>query len=722
MVHPKDLPANVINGLAVALGIGCIQLLAAGLFGAHPAQLVLSGAVCTSLADTPNLAWRTGYRVAAAAALSTLAVLAVAFLRADPVALGIGIGLIGGTAMMTLSWGPRAGAVSFAPVLALVFALAVPAPPEAAWRLGLQVAAWSALGGVAYVGWAMAAARLLQGRYRALGMGQALDAAAGLLRARADLLRATGGDGQGMATMQAWVQGEASLAERLQSARDLVFADLHASTGRGDPAVLLRLIDLRDVLLASRLDLDRVGGDELGRTLLHAVADALSDIAQGLQAAARQRRTGATGPGAMAEPPDLARHLGMIRLPDGDRRARLVPVLQARLREMATQLTRIRHLMAGEGEAAPLDAAQLLPFVGPEGWPWQSVAAQLTLASPVLRHALRFALALVAAYALALVLPWASHPHWLVLSVAVVLRGNLEQTLSRRNARVLGTLLGCGTVVVLSGTRAAPLLPAVFLLAVGTAHASVLNRYWLTALAATVMALLQAHTVSPAGGFAVSERVADTLLGAALAWAFSFVLPAWERRLLPGTVAAVERTLAAYAGHALRHDGEDPVAQRLARRQAYDALAMLGAALQRSSAEPRAVRVPAAEVALLLDHGQRLMAHLSLVRMTLSRSGQAAMGDTALQALSTALESLSASLQPGARSPPPGPVADPEDLSQLPLQAPEVDILPWLLRRLSVLVNDAVAIRRAADTVRAQLEARGSKAQAAAGTSPTPKA
>ena len=289
-------------------------------------------------------------------------------------------------------------------------------------------------------------------------------------------------------------------------------------------------------------------------------------------------------------------------------------------------------------------------------------------------------------------------------------------------AEIARTLHKAGAVVVLSGTRAAPLLPAVFLLAVGTAHASVLNRYWLTALAATVMALLQAHTVSPAGGFAVSERVADTLLGAALAWAFSFVLPAWERRLLPGTVAAVERTLAAYAGHALSHDGEDPVAQRLARRQAYDALAMLGAALQRSSAEPRAVRVPAAEVALLLDHGQRLMAHLSLVRMTLSRSGQAAMGDTALQALSTALESLSASLQPGARSPPPGPVADPEDLSQLPLQAPEVDILPWLLRRLSVLVNDAVAIRRAADTVRAQLEARGSKAQAAAGTSPTPKA
>jgi uncharacterized membrane protein YccC len=715
MPHPRDLPANVINGIGVALGIACLQVLATALFGAHAAQLVLSGAVCTSLADTPNPAWRTGYRVAAAAALSTLAALVVALLRGHPAALGMGIGAIGLAAMLTLSWGPRAGAVSFAPILALVFAMAVPASPDALWRVGLQVAGWSTLGGLAYVAWAMASARILQTRYRALGMAQALDAAAELLRARANLLRATDADGQGMASMQAWVQGEAVLAERLQFARDLVFADTQADSGRGDPAVLLRLIDLRDVLLASRLDLDRVGGDERGRNLLHAVAGALDDIAQGLEDAASRRRTGSHRLDPGTDPPDLARHLGMIQLPDADPRSRLVPVLQARLREMAEQLTRVRHLLAGGAEAAALDAAQLQPFVGPEGWPWQSVRAQLTLASPVLRHALRFALALSTAYGLALVLPWASHPHWLVLSVAVVLRGNLEQTLSRRNARVAGTLLGCGVVVMLSGTRAAPLLPVVFLMAVGTAHASVLTRYWLTALAATVMALLQAHTVDPSSGFAVAERVADTHLGAALAWAFSFVLPAWERRLLPGTVDSVERTLAAYASHALQRDAADPVAQRLARRQAYDALGQLGAALQRSGAEPRRVRVPAQEVATLLDHGQRLMAHLSLVRMALSRADDPSLGDAARLALGRARQALARALAPGSTGlsiattaeapalPLAESTADPEDLSQLPLQAPEVDIVPWLERRLRVLVSDAHAIRGAADRVRSRL-------------------
>ena len=105
-------------------------------------------------------------------------------------------------------------------------------------------------------------------------------------------------------------------------------------------------------------------------------------------------------------------------------------------------------------------------------------------------------------------------PHWLVLSVAVVLRGNLAQTLARRNQRVGGTLLGCLLVVGLARLPVVPWQGLVFLLAVGTAHAFVVRRYWLAAAAATVMALLQAQLMHPAGGLTVAERVADTVLGA----------------------------------------------------------------------------------------------------------------------------------------------------------------------------------------------------------------
>ncbi|MBC7735315.1 MAG: hypothetical protein H7306_26065, partial [Bacteriovorax sp.] len=40
----RRLPAYALNGIEVAIGIGLIQWLFAALFGAHAAQLALSGA------------------------------------------------------------------------------------------------------------------------------------------------------------------------------------------------------------------------------------------------------------------------------------------------------------------------------------------------------------------------------------------------------------------------------------------------------------------------------------------------------------------------------------------------------------------------------------------------------------------------------------------------------------------------------------------------------
>jgi len=105
-------------------------------------------------------------------------------------------------------------------------------------------------------------------------------------------------------------------------------------------------------------------------------------------------------------------------------------------------------------------------FISTEGWPLAALRAQLNTRSPTFRHAVRMSLALGSAYFIGLVLPWASHPHWLVLSVGVVLRGNLEQTLSRRNDRVLGTMIGCLLVLVLAQFGAPWLSTLAFLVAV----------------------------------------------------------------------------------------------------------------------------------------------------------------------------------------------------------------------------------------------------------------
>src|SRR6185295_7470833 len=204
----RRLPAYVVNGIAVAVGIGCIQLVARELAGAHAAALVVSGAACASIADLPNAPSRTWHRVGAAALLSVLAAIAVDLVRAHPTALGLVVVAVAFVAMMALAWGARAGAVSFSPVLAMIFAMAVP-PNERE----LAIAGWGAVGAIAYVGWSLLAGAALQRRYRTLAMVSALRAAAELFRSRADVLvsyRAVAGEAP---PLSAWIGGEAVLAD-----------------------------------------------------------------------------------------------------------------------------------------------------------------------------------------------------------------------------------------------------------------------------------------------------------------------------------------------------------------------------------------------------------------------------------------------------------------------------------------------------------------------------
>jgi uncharacterized membrane protein YccC len=691
----RGLPAYALNGIAAALGIGLVQGLAMLLAGPSVAPLVVSGAIAASIADLPNTPSRTLHRVGAAVLLSSVSALVVDLLRMHPLALGGAVGLIAFAAMMTLAWGARAGAVSFTPILSMIFAMAVPPSGHPLGAAGL-----SACGGIAYLGWALVSNALLQRRYRRLVLVATLRTAAALFRMRAAVLAAAGSEAGDSMPLRDWIGGEAGLADRLQAARDLILTAPDSPRWRRDVAILLRILDLRDILLASRLDADLIGHDPAGRTILERVAAAMVEIAARLDRAADHLRDATVPDAVEAAPLDADAVLAELPLAAGDPRVRLVPSLAGRLRRLNAQVERIHGLLRGAEEPLPLTRGQLARFVTPEGWPLSALAPHWRRDSLVLRHAIRMALALATAYYLGIALPWGSHANWLVLSVGVVLRGSLGETLARRNARVLGTVLGCLIVVAVATVPSQALLAAVFLVALATAHAFVTQRYWLTATAASVMALLQSHAIDPAGGFAVGERIADTFLGAFLAWCFSYVLPSWEQRSLPEGIRRVLRDLRAYAASALGPDADakvDDAAERLARRKAYDSLSTLAQALQRSRAEPRGVRLPARQVAELLDHGERLMAHLSMVRMTLARlREEAPLPPSVDAALAGTVASLSARLDPDA-VPVVTETIDPADeLALLPELPAEHDPLPWLNRRLLLLRREALRIAAAA--------------------------
>ncbi len=675
------LPAHVVNGTSVAVGVALIHVACVAFAGNELAQVATGGAVCASLADVPATVRGAVRRVFAAALLAWLASALVWLAQASPPALGAAIGLIGFGAMITMAWGPRAGPIAFAPILSTIFALTLPE------RIGASAAplGWTAIGGLAYLGWTIASAPLLQRVYRAHALAAALDATTRLLRSRAALLEATPADLE--AALPPWIGDESHLAERLQAARDPLFSAPDSPRARRQTAALVEAIDVRDLLLASRLDLELLGQDDSAQAVRGRVAGALRSFADALddRTAARPAVAGTLLDGIFEAT---------------DPRALLLPAFVARLQRLASGVQRIGARLRGAGEPLPLSREQLRMFAAAESWPLSALQASLSLRSPVFRHALRMALALMAGYFIALQLPWGAHPHWLVLGVAVVLRGTLEQTLARRNDRVAGTVIGCLLVMLIARLQSAPLMIAAFLAGVGVAHAFVTVRYRVTAIAATVMALLQAHLVDPQASLAIGERLADTVLGAALAWGFSYVLPSWERRTLPRQIERALAALRSYAAHALRSDPHAGVAQRLARRSAYDALGSIAAALQRSRVEPRGVRPPFVELATMLDAAQRLMAHLSVIRMSLALHPDAPRRPESLAAVHRADRLLQQALDRSAAEAEP---IEPPSPGALPEAAPQEDPAAWLLRRLRIAVADALALRSAADAALAAL-------------------
>ena len=145
-------------------------------------------------------------------------------------------------------------------------------------------------------------------------------------------------------------------------------------------------------------------------------------------------------------------------------------------------------------------------------------------------------------------------------------------------------------------------------LAVGTSHAYGAVAYRVTAIGASTSSLLLLHFVDPHP--LVLARITDTLIGAGLSWAFSFLLPHWERYDMPGTVRNLLKADAQFAASVL-HRHPAYAAYRLGRKKAIDAVAALSGALRRLADEPNVNRRILAALNELLAANYLLASDLS---------------------------------------------------------------------------------------------------------------
>jgi uncharacterized membrane protein YccC len=706
----------VANGLSAAFGLLLISIGIQLALGDAAAAAASVGVIVCIPPDQPAPKRGKVWQLLPAALIGLPLFLATQALHAAPIRLGLLLVPATFLAFLAAAWGKRGIPISVSIMFAMIFSMAVPDHANSATML--KTGLYFALGAGLYLLWATLANAVLNGRYRVQMLADTLQALARLMRTQARQFApaATAVVDEGAPLIGKLLQQQAALADQLQAARDILLEAPRTPRRQQLAGLLMGVLELRDHLLACELDLDTLRAHaghapvlSTLREVLEALADAVGQLADALLLARQPV------PFASLQSRLAALRWAEDAAPAGDAAgpspAVLARALANRVGYINEEILRLFALARGEAEPdLDLVRATWQMFVSPTTWSWRPFTGLWRWDAPPLRHAIRAALAIGTAYVLSLALPWGTHDYWILLTIVVVLRGSLAQTLERRNSRVAGTLMGC----VLAGALLSVHAPLAVLLitvtlAQAVAHAFAVKRYLVTAVAATVLGLLQAHMLnagtSPA--FEVIERMADTLLGVAIAWAFSYVLPSWERTQIPALVA---RTLAAQARHAREAlglgqlqavDNQPELAWRLARREAYDSLSALVQATQRSLSEPRAVRPPLEPLGRLLAHSYQLLAQLTVVKTMLLLRRERLKPAQICPPLAQAAQTIEATLAAAVPAPS-APCAVRTEASTGPVALPdpfENDLSPWVLHRLDLACGLAVQLREDADQV-----------------------
>lgn len=732
----------VLNGASCALGMFLVTALIHASLGEQAAAVATVGVIGALAPDLVGPRRGKLAQMVVEPLISLPLFWAVQRLHGHELALGLFLVPATFAVFLAMAWGKRGAPIAIGVMLAVVFSMSTPvatSADEAMWRT-----VYFGLGAALYVVYSVLANIVLNARFRTQLMADLALAVAALLRAHAQRVAAPPAAPASSAIddradgLGELLKRQAALADQLQATRDVVLESPRTPHRQRLAGMLMVVLEMRDHLVASELDLDRVRLATQHTSALDDIAAIYRDMADDMERLADDLLLHRTPEPAH----DHTAQLAALHLSDGDPAAltaqaavrdTLLRGVAYRLRHQNDAVQLLTRLARGEAEPdLTVVRTSWRLFVSPTDWSIQPFLSLWHWRQPALRQAIRAALAVGTGYLIAALLPWGSHDYWILLTIVVVLRGSLAQTLERRNQRVAGTVLGSLLATALLGLHPGTLvLVLAVTLAQGVAHGFALRRYTVTATAASIMGLIQAHMLYAGGSttFALVERVADTLLGAGIAWAFSYVLPSWERGQIGDLVRRVLRALDQHAqlslglAHLDDIDTENELTWRLARREVYDALSALVQATGRALAEPRAVRPPLALLELLQGHSYQLLGQLSAVKsMLLLRRAQLQLDQISgpLQLASQRIQAILTLSTPQALGPAPlhtahasAPAGTPRPDLDAPLPAmPEAlpdpfqqDVSPWLLRRLHLSLELAEQVRGNARTVLAQLEA-----------------
>jgi uncharacterized membrane protein YccC len=604
---------HIINGASVGLGVIAVALVASAIFGFAAGQPATLGAISASISDLPA-PWREKARTLGFGfALALLSTVAIQVALPWPVAALLMIGAISFVAGLVTGLGRWAVAVGMQAVIPMVFILGF---PRETFPATVRIEMLLAGGGVAYIAIALLATVFTDASARRMVASETIREFSIYMRAVAGIFDP---DRDLEAAYGATIRQQSALSEQLQSARTLLLERPGTMGERLRLAASIGiLLDALDALVAAQCDVELIRKTPAAGTVLARIGDALRVGALDLEHLSLELLT--TGHPIL--PPDhqlaidaLTREAARVEAEAMGPKARAA--LDAATWRLVLSLSHVRRLEQSLSSDATARAAigdvHLAAFIPKRSYAPSALVPHFNRESPVLRFSVRLALAMIAGALVAQSLGDERHGNWVLLTIAVVMRAGYGLTRQRRDDRIIGTLVGC---VLAAGSVAylpAGALVAVQGVAVAVTHSFARLNYRLASTGASVMALVSLHLVQPWVSAPILVRLADTLVGAAIAHLFNYFWPRWESSEAPGLARRLQTQLAAFAAAALGDVSEHDY--RLARKNVIEAMAALSDSAGRMSIEPMTARKGLDEMAALLIAAYSLVAQLSAARL-----------------------------------------------------------------------------------------------------------
>jgi uncharacterized membrane protein YccC len=696
------------TGLRIASGVTGLTVLTLAFADLRSAMVVSIGALCTSLMDLPSPLRHKFNEMLASVLLGSLVTLIISLCAPLHWLLGVMVVLVSFFASMMLAFGRKGFPLQFAALFSMTLAMQQATTPlQAVGHAGLFFA-----GGFAYLWYALAVAWALRQRIKEQVLAEALyelaqyvETKAGFYDMHADM----------KAQSAALIRRQVVLAERQQAARDMILRGRRGERDQVLVQVHYAMLDLYELVLSTHTDYARLrrqfGDSDALMWMRDLIAKAARDI-ESIAFAVTSRRASVPRVSYTPELRALAATLKQMaaRPEDVDAEARslLRGAYQRMLAisRMLAQLHRATAAQASDLQIAP--ALDMTPFRTQQKYEWSVLSANLRWKSPIFRYSLRVLLAVSCGMLLAEHLPYGGHGYWIVLTIAVILKPSYSLTRQRRRDRVIGTLIGCLlTALVLHFTRAPAVLLALLFISTAAAPAFVQIRYRYTAVAASMQVLLQISLLVPGSAHVITERLIDTLIGAAIATLFAYVFPSWEYRALPQRLRDVLRAGIGYVGASrdlLQGRAEDDFVYRLRRKQFTDSLAALSSALLRMQDEPASKRRAEEQIMQFILQNYLVAAQMAAIRLLLRNHAEALPRDAVNAWLQQACDATASLLDAALHARDAGAAPAPE----APAAAEQTSWSGWkpLQRRIRLLLADARGVAQQALEIAKEMGSR----------------